>query len=62
MKRNSKESLIQELEDNYGLLEIKALTEYRKNGVVVKIQKASTGLMFDKKLILSDGTSVIAWV
>lgn len=62
MERNSKESLIQEIEDNNGLLGIKALGQYRKNGVVVKIQKASTDFMFDKELILSDGTSVIAWI
>ena len=62
MERNSKESLIQEIEDNNGLLGIKALGQYRKNGVVVKIQKASTDFMVDKELILSDGTSVIAWI
>lgn len=62
MERNSKESLIKEIEINNGLLGIKELTEYKKNGVVVKVKRADTGFIFDKELILLDGSSVIAWI
>lgn len=62
MKRDSKECLIQELENNKGLLGVKELGEYRRNGVVIKTQNVVTDFMFDKELILSDGTSVIAWI
>ena len=62
MKRDSKECLMQELKSNKGLLSIKALGEYRRNGVVIKTQKVDTVFMFDRELILSDGTSVVAWI
>lgn len=60
MKRDNKECLIKELESNNGLLGIKELGEYRRNGVIVKVKKADTGFMFDKELILIDGTSLLA--
>jgi len=62
MNRDSKEKLIQELENNNALLSIKALGEYKRNGVVVRIQKANTGFMFDRELVLWDGTIVVAWI
>ena len=62
MGRNTKEDLLKELEDNRTLLSIKALSEYRNNGVVVAIKKANSSFYFDKELILNDGTSVIAWI
>lgn len=62
MSRNSKEDLLKEIEENNGLLGIKALGEYRRNGVIIRTERANTGFHFDKNLILSDGTSVIAWI
>lgn len=62
ISRKSKEDLLKELEENKTLLGLKAFLEYRRNGVIVKIEKAERGFHFDKKLILSDGSSVIAWI
>lgn len=62
MGRDSKEELLKEIEENNTLLGIKALGEYRRNGVVVKTERADTGFTYDRKLTLSDGTSVIAWI
>lgn len=62
MSRNSKEDLLAELKQNHGLLEIKALSEYKKNGVILRLDKADTGFSFDRKLILSDGSSIVAWI
>lgn len=62
MDRNSKDDLLKELKENKGLLNIKALGEYRRNGVVVKIEKVNTDFYYDKNLILTDGTSVVAWI
>lgn len=62
MDRNSKEDLLKELEENNWVLGIKALGEYRRNGVVVRTEKASTDFYYDRNLVLSDGTSVVAWI
>ncbi|MGV3076311.1 hypothetical protein ACEE21_14600 [Clostridium baratii] len=62
MRRKTIEDLKQELKDNRSLLSIKALGEYRRNGVVVKTAPANTGFVYDRKLILSDGKSIIAWL
>lgn len=62
MKRNSINDLLKELESTHTLLGIKALSEYRRNGVVVAIEKADTGFIFDRTLLLSDGRKVIAWI
>lgn len=62
MGRNSIEDLKRELKNNGSLLGVKALGEYRRNGVVVKTVRANTGFIYDRELILSDGTSIIAWL
>lgn len=62
MNRNCKEDLINEIEQNKGLLSIKALGEYRKNGIVVETRRAATGFVFDRELLLNDGTSIVAWI
>ena len=62
MLRNSKDELLKELEQGKSIISIKALSDYKRNGVVVGIKKADTGFIYDKELILNDGTSVIAWV
>lgn len=62
MERNSINDLLKELESTHSLLEIKALSEYRRSGVVVAIEKADTGCVFDRTLILSDGSRVTAWI
>lgn len=62
MGRETVEDLKQELKSNRSLLSLKALGEYKRNGVVVKIAHANTGLLYDRKLILNDGTSIIAWI
>lgn len=61
MKDSIKE-LLQELDDNHGMLSIKSYSQYRKNGVIVGLERANTGFTFDKTLILSDGAKVIAWI
>lgn len=60
--KDSIEELMKELEDNGGLLEIKSLSKYRKNGIVIDIKKANTGFVYDRILLLKDGTEVIAWI
>lgn len=60
--RNSVEELLQELEDNYGILSVKSYLQYRKNGVIVGLERANTGFTFDRTLILSDGSKITAWM
>jgi hypothetical protein len=62
MVRNSKQDLLKELEKGRNILGIKALFDYKRNGVVVRVKKANTGFIYDRELILNDGTSVVAWV
>lgn len=62
MNRNCKKDLVDEIEQNNGLLSIQALSEYRRNGIVVSTKKADTGFIFDRELLLNDGTTVVAWI
>lgn len=62
MARNSKNDLLEELEKGRSILSIKALSDYKRNGVIIEIKKANTGFIYDRELILNDGTSVVAWV
>lgn len=62
MARGSVEDLIRELEENKTLLSIRAYSEYKRNGVIIRSEKADTGFVYDRKLILSDGSEVVAWL
>lgn len=60
--RNSVEELLQELEDNYGILSVKSYLQYKKNGVVAGLERANTGFTFDRILVLPDGSKIMAWM
>lgn len=60
--KDSIEKLLQELEDNHDILSVKSYIQYKKNGVIVDLKRVDTGFTFNRALILSDGSTVIAWM